>query len=65
MRLPEFDRGDGVLNRLLIGFISLASRMRLPDARAPPFTTKTFWRAAQRVDPGGNARPEQVERRRT
>jgi hypothetical protein len=31
MRLPEIDRGDGLTNRLLIGFISIVSGMGLPD----------------------------------
>ncbi len=34
MRLPEIDRGDGLGSRLLIGFISTVSGMRLPDAAA-------------------------------
>jgi hypothetical protein len=42
MRLPEIDRGDGVFNRLLIGFISLASGMRLPDAARVAFYHKDF-----------------------
>jgi uncharacterized peroxidase-related enzyme len=45
MRLTEIDRGDGVFNRLLIGFISLASRMRLPDAARIAFYHKDFFGA--------------------
>ena len=45
MRLPEIDRGDGVFNRLLMGFISLASRMRLPDAARVAFYHKDFFGA--------------------
>ena len=45
MRLPEIDRGDGVFNRLLIGFISLASRMRLPDAARVALYHKDFFGA--------------------
>lgn len=43
MRLPEIDRGDGVFNRLLFGFISLVSRMRLPDAARVAFYHKDFF----------------------
>jgi uncharacterized peroxidase-related enzyme len=43
MRLPEIDRGDGVTNRMLIGFISLVSRMRLPDAARVAFYHKDFF----------------------
>lgn len=43
MRLPEIDRGDGVGNRLLIGFISLVSGMRLPDAARVAFYHKAFF----------------------
>jgi uncharacterized peroxidase-related enzyme len=43
MRLREIDRGDGVFNRLLIGFISLVSRMRLPDAAPVAFYHKDFF----------------------
>lgn len=32
MRIPEVDRGDGFLNRILLRFISMVSGMRLPDA---------------------------------
>ena len=42
MRLRDIDRGDGVLNRLLIRFISLAMRMRLPDAARVAFYHKDF-----------------------
>ena len=43
MRLREIDRGDGVVNRLLFGFISLVSRMRLPDAARVAFYHKDFF----------------------
>ena len=43
MRLREIDRGDGVFNRLLFGFISLVSRMRLPDAARVAFYHKDFF----------------------
>jgi uncharacterized peroxidase-related enzyme len=43
MRLHEIDRGDGLGNRLLIGFISLISGMRLPDAARVDFYHKTFF----------------------
>src|SRR5579872_2529754 len=42
MRLPEVERGDGLANRLLIGFISLVTRMRLPDAARVAFYHKDF-----------------------
>jgi len=42
MRLREVERGDGVASRLLIGFISLVSRMRLPDAARVAFYHKDF-----------------------
>jgi uncharacterized peroxidase-related enzyme len=42
MRLPEIDRGDGLANRLLIGFISLVSGMRLPDAARVAFYHRDF-----------------------
>ena len=42
MRLREIDRGDGVFNSLLISFISLVSRMRLPDAARVAFYHKGF-----------------------
>lgn len=45
MRLPEIDRGDGFINRLLIGFISIASGMRLPDAARVAFYHKNFFGA--------------------
>jgi uncharacterized peroxidase-related enzyme len=45
MRLREIDRGDGVFNRLLIRFISLVSRMRLPDAARVAFYHKDFFSA--------------------
>ena len=43
MRLPEIDRGDSVVSRLLISFISLASGMRLPDAARVAFYHKDFF----------------------
>lgn len=43
MRLPEIDRGDGFANRLLIGFISVVSGMRLPDAARVAFYHKDFF----------------------
>jgi uncharacterized peroxidase-related enzyme len=43
MRLSEIDRGDGVFNRLLIGFISLMTGMRLPDAARVAFYHKDFF----------------------
>jgi AhpD family alkylhydroperoxidase len=43
MRLREIERGDGILNRLLIGFISLVTRMRLPDAARVAFYHKEFF----------------------
>jgi len=43
MRLREIERGDGVLNRLLIRFISLVTRMRLPDAARVAFYHKEFF----------------------
>jgi AhpD family alkylhydroperoxidase len=45
MRLPEIDRGDGLTNHLLIGFISLVSGMRLPDAARVAFYHKSFFGA--------------------
>ena len=42
MRLPEIERGDGVVNRLLIGLISMVSGMRLPDAARVAFYHKDF-----------------------
>jgi uncharacterized peroxidase-related enzyme len=43
MRLSEIDRGDGFVNRLLIGLISIMSRMRLPDAARVAFYHKEFF----------------------
>ncbi len=43
MRLPEIDRGDGLGSRLLIGFISTVSGMRLPDAARVAFYHKHFF----------------------
>ena len=43
MRLSEIDRGDGLGSRLLIGFISLVSGMRLPDAARVAFYHKAFF----------------------
>jgi uncharacterized peroxidase-related enzyme len=45
MRLREIDRGDSFVNRLLIGFISMVSRMRLPDAARVAFYHKEFFGA--------------------
>jgi AhpD family alkylhydroperoxidase len=45
MRLREIERGDGLANRLLIGFISIVSRMRLPDAARVAFYHKSFFSA--------------------
>lgn len=44
MRLGEVERGDTVASRLLIKFISMASRMRLPDAARVAFYHKDFGR---------------------
>jgi uncharacterized peroxidase-related enzyme len=49
MRLREIDRGDGFVNRLLIGFISIVSRMRLPDAARVAFYHKEFFGAPMGV----------------
>lgn len=59
MRLPEIDRGDGLGNRLLIGFISAVSGMRLPDAARVAFYHKAFFSApmgawTQRTMRGGS-----------
>lgn len=43
MRLPEIDRGDSFAHRLLIGFISVISGMRLPDAARVAFYHKDFF----------------------
>jgi uncharacterized peroxidase-related enzyme len=43
MRLPEIDRGDCVISRLLISLISLVSGMRLPDAARVAFYHKDFF----------------------
>jgi len=43
MRLTEVERGDGLANRLLIGFISVVSGMRLPDAARVAFYHKDFF----------------------
>ena len=45
MRLREIDRGDGLASRLLIGFISMVSGMRLPDAARVAFYHKEFFGA--------------------
>jgi uncharacterized peroxidase-related enzyme len=42
MRLREVERGDSIANRLLIRFISIAMRMRLPDAARVAFYHKDF-----------------------
>jgi AhpD family alkylhydroperoxidase len=44
MRLREVERGENLGKRLLIGFISLVSRMRLPDAARVAFYHTTFGR---------------------
>ena len=44
MRLREVERGDSLASRLLIGFISFVSRMRLPDAARVAFYAKDFGR---------------------
>lgn len=43
MRLPEIDRGDSITHRLLIGFISMVSGMRLPDAARVAFYHTEFF----------------------
>jgi uncharacterized peroxidase-related enzyme len=43
MRIREAERGDGILNRVLISFISLVSGMRLPDAARVAFYHKDFF----------------------
>ena len=43
MRLSEIDRGDGFANCLLIGFISVVSAMRLPDAARGALYHKNFF----------------------
>ena len=43
MRLREIDRGDRLLDRLLIQFFSLATGMRLPDAARVAFYHKEFF----------------------
>src|ERR1700740_669291 len=45
MRLHDIERGDGVFNRLLIGFISFVTRMRLPDAARVAFYHREFFSA--------------------
>jgi uncharacterized peroxidase-related enzyme len=42
MRLREVERGDSLASRLLIGFISMVSRMRLPDAARVAFYHRDF-----------------------
>jgi uncharacterized peroxidase-related enzyme len=42
MRLAEIDRGDTLGSRALIGFISLVTGMRLPDAARVAFYHKDF-----------------------
>jgi uncharacterized peroxidase-related enzyme len=42
MRLREVERGDSLVSRLLIGFISIVSRMRLPDAARVAFFHRDF-----------------------
>lgn len=43
MRLPEIDRGDSIAHHLLIRFISMVTRMRLPDAARVAFYHKDFF----------------------
>jgi uncharacterized peroxidase-related enzyme len=43
MRLTEVECGDGIVNRLLISFIFMVSRMRLPDAARVAFYHKDFF----------------------
>ena len=43
MRLREVERGDGMANRLLIRFLSMALGMRLPDAARVAFYHKDFF----------------------
>jgi uncharacterized peroxidase-related enzyme len=43
MRLDEIERGDSLRHRLLIGFISLMTRMRLPDAARVAFYHRRFF----------------------
>ena len=45
MRLREIDRGDSIVSRLLISFISLVSGMRLLDAARVAFYHKEFFSA--------------------
>src|SRR5262249_39194377 len=42
MRLREVERGDTLVSRLLIRFISIVSRMRLPDAARVAFYHRDF-----------------------
>jgi alkylhydroperoxidase family enzyme len=42
MRLREVERGDSFASRLLIGLISMVSRMRLPDAARVAFHHRSF-----------------------
>jgi AhpD family alkylhydroperoxidase len=43
IRLREIDKGDGIVSHLLISFISLTLRMRLPDAARVAFYHKDFF----------------------
>src|SRR5262249_30456596 len=43
MRVSEIGRGDGIISRVLISFISLVSGMRLPDAARVAFYHKDFF----------------------
>lgn len=43
MRLSEVERGESLGSRLLIGFISMVTRMRLPDAARVAFYHKSFF----------------------
>ena len=42
MRLSEIDRGDTFGHRVLIGFISMVAKMRLPDAARVAFYHQAF-----------------------
>lgn len=44
MRLREIERGESLASRLLIGLISIVSRMRLPDAARVAFYHRDFGR---------------------
>ena len=61
MRLREVERGERLASRLLIGFISLASRMRLPDAARVAFYHRDFRQPARRMDASIHARAEYLD----